>query len=102
MNFDWTIVRDIVIIVLAVLVNIYLLPWLKAKLGEAEYRVLWDRVCVLVQAAQQLFPKGEDGVKTGEQKLEYVATRLLEDYGVEMTPAVRALAEAAVHELTDL
>ena len=102
MNFDWTIVRDIVIIVLAVLVNIYLLPWLKAKLGEAEYRVLWDRVCVLVQAAQQLFPKGEDGVKTGEQKLEYVATRLLEDYGVEMTPAVHALAEAAVHELTDL
>lgn len=101
-EFDWTIVVELAVLVIAALISAYLIPWLKAKLGEAEYRVLWDRVCVLVQAAQQLFPKGEDGVKTGEQKLEYVATRLLEDYGVEMTPAVRALAEAAVHELTDL
>ena len=100
MEFDWTIVRDLVIIVVAVLFYVYIRPWLKLKLGEAEYKALWERVCVLVQAAQKLFPKGDDGVKTGEQKKEYVMERLLEDYGVETNEAVDSMIEAAVHELT--
>lgn len=99
MEFDWSIVRDLVIIVAAVLITVYVRPWLKAKLGEAGYQALWERICVLVQAAEQLFPKGEDGAKTGEQKKAYVMERLVDDYGIEITDKENAMIEAAVHEL---
>lgn len=99
MEFDWTIVMELVVLVIAALVSVYLIPWLKTKLGEAQFRALWERVCILVQAAQKLFPK-VDGQKTGSQKKEYVMERLVEDYGVEITPAVDSMIEAAVEELT--
>ena len=99
MEFDWTIIVELVVLVIAALVSVYLIPWLKTKLGEAQFRALWERVCILVQAAQKLFPK-VDGQKTGFQKKEYVMERLVEDYGVEITPAVDSLIEAAVEELT--
>ena len=99
MEFDWTILVEIAVLIIAALVSVYLVPWLKTKLGEAQFRALWERVCILVQAAQKLFPK-VDGQKTGSQKKEYVMERLVEDYGVEITPAVDSLIEAAVEELT--
>lgn len=99
MEFDWTILVEIAVLIIAALVSAYLVPWLKTKLGEAQFRALWERVCILVQAAQKLFPK-VDGQKTGSQKKEYVMERLVEDYGVEITPAVDSLIEAAVEELT--
>ena len=77
-------------------------PWLKAKIGEAEFRALWERICILVQAAEQLFPKSFDGEKTGEQKKEWTCEQLTEVYGIEVTEVENALIEAAVHELTDL
>lgn len=100
MEFDWTIIVELVVLVIAALVSVYLIPWLKTKLGEAQFNALWERICVLVQAAQKLFPKGEDGAKTGPQKKEYVCTRLVEDYGVEVDDAVDSMIEAAVNELT--
>lgn len=99
MEFDWTIVRDLVIIVVAVLIGVYVRPWLKAKLGEAEYRALWERICVLVQAADKLFPK-VDGQKTGPQKKEWVEKQMVEVYGIEVAPEEDAMIEAAVYELT--
>ena len=99
-EFDWSIVRDLVIIVVAVLLGVYVRPWLRAKLGEAGYQALWERICVLVQAAQQLFPKGEDGVKTGEKKKDWVCDQLEEVYGIKVTEKENAMIEAAVHELT--
>lgn len=99
MEFDWTIIMELVVLVIAALVSVYLIPWLKTKLGEAQFRALWERVCILVQAAQKLFPK-VDGVKTGDLKKEYVCTRLMEDYGVEIDDAVDSMIEAAVNELT--
>ena len=100
MEFDWTIVFEIVVLIAAVLVMRYVVPWLKLKLGEDEFKALWERVCILVQAAQKLFPKGEDGVKTGPEKKAYVMERLVEDYGVEIDEAVDSMIEAAVNELT--
>lgn len=99
MEFDWTVLMELALFVLAALACVYLIPWLKTKLGEAQFNALWERVCILVQAAQKLFPK-VDGVKTGDLKKEYVCTRLVEDYGVEIDDAVDSMIEAAVNELT--
>lgn len=102
MEFDWKVVVELAVLVIAALVSAYLIPWLKAKIGEAEFRALWERICILVQAAEQLFPKSFDGEKTGEQKKEWTCEQLTEVYGIEVTEVENALIEAAVHELTDL
>lgn len=98
-EMNWEAVIELAIFVLAALISMYVIPWLKTKLGEAQYNALWERVCMLVQAAQKLFPK-IDEIKTGAKKNAYVKERLTEDYGVTVTPAVEAMIEAAVEELT--
>ena len=99
MEFDWTIVVELAVLVIAALISAHLIPWLKAKLGEAEFRALWDRICILVQAAEKLFPKGEDGIKTGEKKKEWACNQLEEVYGIKVTEVENAMIEAAVKEL---
>ena len=71
--------------VLGVLASIYLIPWLKEKR-------LYDTVTRLVAAAEKL------GESLPEGKKNYVLN-LLADMGVEITPVVDALIEAAVQQL---
>lgn len=71
-------------------VTVYVVPWLKAKLGTAKLERLERYVQVAVKAAEQLYGSGE-----GAAKLAYVET-YLEDKGLEVD---RAVIEAKVREL---
>lgn len=95
MTFDWTILVEIAIFCLIAVIAVVLIPWLKEKLGAERVNQLWRWVCLAVQAAEQLFGPG-----TGEQKKQYVSDFLAEN-GVEVTPDVDVMIEAAVRELTE-
>lgn len=95
MTFDWTVVYEIGLFALLAVVVVAVVPWLKERIGADKVTMLWRWVCWAVQAAEQLF-----GPKKGERKKEYVL-ELLTSKGVEITPDVDTMVEAAVRELTD-
>lgn len=98
--FDFEMVlhlAGIVAFVLAAVAMLYLMPFLKAKIGDEKLKELWKMVCIAVQAAEQIFGSGK-GVDKKEYALEYLdangATKLA-------TPEqLDALIEAAVYDLT--
>lgn len=95
--FDFEMVLHLVgmvAFILAGVVLLYLMPYLKAKLGDAKLRELWKMVCIAVQAAEQLFGSGK-----GVDKKEYVEETLVAQ-GVEIDEAVNNMIEAAVYDLT--
>ena len=94
MTFDWTIVIEIALFALIAVVVAALLPWLKERIGAEKLNKLWRWVCWAVEAAEQLF-----GAGMGDRKKEYVL-EMLADMGVDITPDVDAMVEAAVLELT--
>lgn len=95
--FDFEMVLHLVgmvAFILAGVVLLYLMPYLKAKLGDAKLREMWKMVCIAVQAAEQLFGSGK-----GVDKKEYVEETLVAQ-GVEIDEAVNNMIEAAVYDLT--
>ena len=94
MTFNWTIVIEIALFALIAVVVAALLPWLKERIGAERLNKLWRWVCWAVEAAEQLF-----GAGMGDRKKEYVL-EMLADMGVDITPDVDAMVEAAVLELT--
>ena len=95
--FDFEMVLQLVgmvAFILAGVVLLYLMPYLKAKLGDAKLRELWKMVCIAVQAAEQLFGPGK-----GVDKKAYVEETLVAQ-GVEIGEAVNNMIEAAVYDLT--
>lgn len=95
--FDFEMVLHLVgmvAFILAGVVLLYLMPYLKAKLGDAKLREMWKMVCIAVQAAEQLFGSGK-----GVDKKEYVEETLVAQ-GVEIDEAINNMIEAAVYDLT--
>ena len=95
--FDFEMVLQLVgmvAFILAGVVLLYLMPYLKAKLGDAKLKELWKMVCIAVQAAEQLFGPGK-----GVDKKAYVEETLVAQ-GVEIGEAVNNMIEAAVYDLT--
>ena len=84
-------VVEFVIAVVAMAVSVFLIPWLKQKIGEAKMSELLALVQVAVEAAEQLF-----GAGTGDQKKQYVV-KLLQNQGIDATSEkVNAMIESAV------
>lgn len=88
-------VVNAIVALLASVITIYLLPWLRSKysaqeLGNAAY---WAKV--LVAAAEQMF----SGAGRGEEKLSWVQTELARRGWKLDTNEIRALIEAQVREI---
>lgn len=92
---DWTLVLEFVIAVVTIAVAIFLVPWLKEKLGAERAQQLEDLIWKAVQAAEQLF-----GAGNGAEKKAYVV-EYLEARGVD-AEAVDADIEAAVLEVNKM
>lgn len=90
MNIDLTGIATAVLGLLATIVTAYVVPWIKGKIGEANYKMAQSMILVLVESAEQRFGPG-----AGKEKLEYVK-RELERRG--MTVDVDEI-EAAVYNL---
>ena len=94
MMFDWTVVYEIALFALICVVVAAVLPWIRERIGAEKLNKIWRWVCWAVQAAEQLY-----GAGAGERKKEYVL-ELLAGQGLDITPDIDAMIEAAVMELT--
>lgn len=89
-SIDLTQIVTAVLGVLATVITAYVVPWLKGKIGEVNYRMAQSLILVVVESAEQRFGPG-----AGKEKLNYVK-RELERRG--MTVDVDEI-EAAVYNL---
>lgn len=94
-NLNWQLVIEFAVAVAAIAITIFLVPWLKDKLGADRYAALEDLIWKAVQAAEQLF-----GAGNGAQKKAYVV-EYLESAGIDAA-AVDMEIEAAVLEVNKM
>lgn len=92
--FDWNIVLEIGIFAVLGTVAILAAMWLYEKLGAEKFKMLWNWICVFVQAAEK-----ELGPKTGPAKKKDVVDNL-EAIGYKVKRKEDKMIEAAVRELT--
>ena len=92
---DWNLVLEFVVVVAAIAVVVFLVPFLREKLGAERAQQLEDLIWQAVQAAEQLF-----GAGAGESKKAYVVDYLAAR-GVD-AEAVDTQIEAAVLEVNQI
>lgn len=90
-KIDLTPLIQAVIIVLSLIITYKVVPYLKSKLSESNYKYLKSVVETLVFAAEQLYGAGE-----GDKKLDYVLSKLDE----KGFTADRDVIEEYVYKLT--
>lgn len=98
---DITPIINAVIALIATLITVFAIPYLKGKISEQKRKRIKEYIDTAVQAAEKLFPT-VDGEKLGEEKLNYVA-ECLKDKRVsfdvdDVYDDVRIMIEAAVNE----
>lgn len=89
MKIDLTPILQALIGLLATIITVKIVPWIRASTSERQRKLLRALIQTLVCAAEQLY-----GAGAGEEKLAYVR-RELEARGYEFD---RAAVEAAVYE----
>jgi len=96
---DLTAILQAVIGVIAVLITVYVIPWLRSKLTAEQQAELAEWVSIAVAAAEQLY----SGSGRGDEKKAYVRSFLeAKGYTVDtgsLTDSIDALIEAAVYAL---
>ena len=101
MNTDITPIVEAVIALASAVITVFLIPYLKTKLTEAQRRRIKEYIDTAVMAAEKLFPS-VDGEKLGKEKLQYVAD-YLKSKGIEFDVGdvyddIRIMIESAVKE----
>ena len=100
---DITNILEAVVCLIGALASVFLIPYLKTKLNEAQRKRIKQYIDTAVTAAEKLFPK-KDGEKLGEKRLAYVAEYLKTKgiyFDVNNTyDDIRVMIESAVNEFT--
>ena len=95
-----TIITKIVLPVCGAIITYFIIPWIKAKTGNARFEEIMMWVNRAVDAAEQIFPAGDN-----ETKLDFAIKFIQEQAnkrGIELTHhEIRTLVEAAVNLLPD-
>lgn len=86
---------EILISLIATVISMFLIPYIKSKHSNEEIRKVLDIVDTVVGAAEQL---GRTLGYDGEAKKEYVVGRLM-DMGFTLDPTLNDYIEAAVLKL---
>jgi hypothetical protein len=94
MKIDLTIVFEAIITLLATLVTYKLIPYIKSKTNEHQFKFLTTAANVVVYAAEQLFGSDEN-----EKKLDYAITQLLNCGFTVNSDTIRAAIESAVSQM---
>lgn len=81
--------------VLAVLITVYLIPWIKSQTTEKQREEINAWVKIAVQAAEQLYK----GAGQGEQKKQYVLDYLASKGFTIDADSIDKMIEAAVLEI---
>ena len=95
MQFDITSIVKLIVEILATIASLYLIPWLKSKVGEAKLAKIIDTIDILVAAAEQIAKR--DGYDN-EWKKEHVKA-MLEAAGFVIDDTIDDYIEAAVFAL---
>lgn len=95
MKLDFTMLAQAIITLVSVTITYYLIPLIKAKIGEEKFRRGVELATLAVKAAEQIFGPG-----VGAQKFEYVVEYVSSIIEVdELT--LKNMIEAAVLELKE-
>ena len=96
---DITEIMSAVIAIIAAIVSLFLIPYIKTKFTEAQRKRIIEFIEVAVKAAEQLYPS--TNVETfGKEKLQYVS-EYLKTKGIvfdvdDITDEIRMMIESAV------
>lgn len=92
MTFDITNIVKLVVEIIFGIASLYLIPWLKAKIGEAKLARIVDTIDILVAAAEQIAARdGYDGKWKKQHVIEF-----LEKNGITVDETIDDYIEAAV------
>ncbi len=95
-----TIISRIIIPVCGAIITYFVIPWIKAKIGDEKFKTIMSWVYRAVEAAEQIFPAGDNS-----SKYEYAVNLIkvqAKKHGVELTDEeIRTLIESAVSVLPD-
>lgn len=95
MNVDITPIVEAVIMLIAAIISVFLIPWIKSKTTDSQRQQLVSWTKIAVAAAEQMFV----GSGRGEEKKKYVLS-FLEEKGLFIDEnTVNAAIEAAVKQL---
>lgn len=95
MKLDFTMLAQAIITLVSIIITYYLIPLIKAKVGEEKFTRGVELAKLAVKAAEQIFGPG-----TGAQKFEYVVEYVSSKIDVdELT--LKNMIEAAVLELKE-
>lgn len=86
---------NIVVLIVSLVLTYFVVPYLKAKLGETKYNNILAWSTQAVAAAEQIYSQSGQGEKKKEYVLEF-----LKNKGITLTDKeLDVLIESAVHEL---
>jgi uncharacterized membrane protein YhiD involved in acid resistance len=87
-----------VISIVSVLITVYLIPWLKKKIGEQNYSTIIQYITLAVNAAEQLYT--EDQWAEKKKYVENYASDICQKAGIAVTAEqLDAMIEGIVHEV---
>ena len=92
-------VLQIVVSVAAALITAFLLPWLKAKIGEEKYNQMKNLIKTLVDAAEKKYEDIENDKLRQTSKKQYVLNYLHSKGIILSEDEFDALLNSAVQEL---
>ncbi len=95
MNIDITAIVNAVIALIAAVISVFVIPWIKSKTTAQQREELVAWVKIAVAAAEQIY-KGD---KRGEEKKQYVLDFLKDNGFTVEADSVNAAIEAAVKQL---
>lgn len=92
---DITPIINAVIALIAALISVFLIPWIKANTTAKEQKTLLELIKIAVAAAEQIY----EGVGRGDEKKQYVLD-FLASKGIKVDDeAVNAAIESYVQQL---
>lgn len=93
-----TIITKIVLPVCGAILTYFIIPWIKEKIGAEKFRNISTWVYKAVDAAEQIFPAGDNANKY-KYVVDFIQTQA-KKHGIELTDEeIRTLIEAAVNIL---
>ena len=72
---DLTPIIEAIIALIVALVSVFLIPWLKTKIGENKLAEIMTWVQVAVEAAEQLYKESGQGAKKKQYVLDFLASK---------------------------
>lgn len=100
-NIDITPIIEAVITLIAAVITVFIIPWIKSKVSASK----WDNLCAYAETFVKCAEMTFKGTGLGKDKKKWVTEKLTElanEQGLKFSPeAIEAAIEAAVKAMKD-